>query len=37
LALHGGIRAIACLAITTNHWLIWFGEEKHGRIDLQVR
>lgn len=32
-----GIRAIACVTIATNHWLQWFGEKKHGSIELQVR
>ena len=32
-----GIRTIACVTIATNHWLQWFGEKKHGSIELQVR
>lgn len=32
-----GVRALACLAVATGHWLSWYGEKKHGSIELQVR
>ena len=30
-----GIRALACAVIAANHWLLWYGEKKHGAIELQ--
>jgi hypothetical protein len=31
-----GIRTIACVAIACGHWLSWYGEKKHGAIEVQV-
>jgi hypothetical protein len=30
-----GVRALACAIIAANHWLLWYGEKKHGAIELQ--
>ena len=30
-----GIRTCACAVIAANHWLSWYGEKRHGAIELQ--
>ena len=30
-----GVRALACAIIAANHWLLWYGEKRHGAIELQ--
>ena len=30
-----GVRALACAIIAANHWSLWYGEKKHGAIELQ--
>ena len=30
-----GVHALACAIIAANHWSLWYGEKKHGAIELQ--
>ena len=30
-----GVHTLACAIIAANHWSLWYGEKKHGAIELQ--